>query len=68
VSRNDDPAIAAAAGGQVIERWIRELRAPDEFEKTRECSLALRPRAGGAKENVVPDPRDSTFSVRLRLF
>lgn len=47
-----------------IERWIGELRAPDEFEKTGGCSLALRPRAVGAKENVVPDPRDSTFIVQ----
>jgi hypothetical protein len=47
-----------------IERCIGELRAPDEFEKIRECSLAVRPRAVGAKENVIPDPRDSTFSVR----
>jgi len=54
VSRNDDPVIADAVGGQV-ERWIRELRGPDEFEKTRECSLALPPRAVGAKENIVPD-------------
>jgi len=46
-----------------IERWIGELRAPDEFEKTRGCSLAWRPRAVGAKENVVPDPRDSTFNL-----
>ena len=59
MSRNDDPALAAAAGGQVIERWIGELRAPEEFEKTRQCSLALRPKAVGAEENVVPDPRDS---------
>jgi len=34
VSRNDGPEIAAAAGGQVIERWIGELRAPDKFEKS----------------------------------
>jgi hypothetical protein len=27
------------AGGQVIERWIGKLRALDEFEKTRECTV-----------------------------
>jgi len=63
VSRDDDPAIAAAAAVRSSD-GSGSFGAPEEFEKTRECSLALRPRAAGAKENVVPDPRDSTFTVR----
>ena len=34
MSRNDGPEIAAAAGGQVIDRWIAELRVPDKSEKS----------------------------------
>ena len=39
---------------------------PDEFEKTRECSLAVRPRAVGAKENVIPD--EAIIKLNVRTF
>ncbi len=49
MSRNDDPAITAAAGVQVIERRIGELRGPDKVRGDQRGS----PRFGGGRSSAV---------------